>query len=297
MNEKIRNYNISYFLVLMHSPLISKRNIINGHAIYNALLRSGKINPDEILKISFGISQNIPISLKGSNKYLINVEEEDKIPIRKEKKIKIKPTIIDNLTEKGYDGFVALRKTENNFTNPLYDFSPIPFKVIKSKHTELHDDLISHCISYFTFYIIWKNEVPSIDFKNMEFGLGKARNNGFGFSRIEKVVNITTDQLLSKVDGDLFDTTLKGILGIYNHKKYGFGEYIIENNKWFKLTTPLCMESSLKDTGKYTFTPSCTEIDNYIISPYYLWDDNHLYELKVINAGKTFILKKDKKHG
>lgn len=287
MVENRLNSNISFFLTLMHSPYIGERNIINGHAIYNALLRWTDIKPNEIEKVSFGISQNDPISLKGSNKYLINVNEEPKIDISKRKNSP--KTILDNL-DKGYEGFKILRSTENILSNPLYDFSPIPFEIIKTKRGQT---LIVHKIDYFVFFIVWKDKKPEIDFINTEFSLGFGRNNGFGFSRIEHVYDTSIEKLTAGFtnEHDKF-TAINGIKGIYNHTKYGFGEYILEttNNgtKIIKTITSLCMNSTFPNSFQYGTLPSFIKPILYNKTNYALWDKGVEHNLQVIRSGKAF---------
>lgn len=271
--SNLNNYHITFFLCVMQSPYIGRRTVINGHSLYNALLREKKINPKNVVKVSFGISQNLPLSLKGKNDFYINIEEPEK-----------KKTLIRNI-EKGYDGFVALRWMQNNLSNPLIDNSPIPFEIIKPKHC---DQEIVHQIQYFNFYIVWKNEVKD-DFKDFEFGLGKARNNGFGFCRVHDYISTTLERV---VEGSIDKyTACHGISGIYNHARYGFGEFILQktsqNIPLIKLVTPLCLSSTIPDSTKYGALPSFIKETNYTKDKYYLWHKNSEHELEVINSGKV----------
>jgi len=286
MVENRLNYNISFFLTLMHSPLIGDRNIINGHAIYNALLRWTNLSPKDIEKVSFGIPQNNTISLKGSAKYLVSVSEEPKTDISKRKSSP--KTILDNL-DRGYEGFKVIRSTENIFSNPLYDFSPIPFEIIKTKRGQ---SMIAHKIDYFVFYIIWKNIKPEIDFTNVEFTLGSGRNNGFGFSRIEKIYDTSVEKLIVGVDEDDKFTVINGIKGIYNHAKYGFGEYILETTnsgiKIINTITPLCMNSTFLNSTQYGTLPQFIKAIPYTKVNYSIWDKGIEHNLHVIRSGKAF---------
>ncbi len=286
MVENRLNPNISFFLTLMHSPIIGDRNIISGHAIYNALLRWTNISPKDIEKVSFGIPQNNTISLKGSAKYLINVSEEPKTDISKRKSSP--KTILDNL-DKGYDGFKVIRNTENVLSNPLYDFSPIPFEVIKNKRGQ---SMIVHKIDYFVFFIIWKNIKPEIDFTNVEFTLGYGRNNGFGFSRIERVYDTNMEKLIIDIEDREKFTAINGIRGIYNHAKYGFGEYILETTgsgiKIINTITPLCMSSTFPNSTQYGTLPQFVKAIPYTKVNYSIWDKGTEHNLKVIRSGKVF---------
>ncbi len=269
----VESRNITFFMVVMTSPYIGKRTVINGHAIYNALLHTNKFNPKDIKKVSFGISQNFPISYKGKNDFYINIEEPEK-----------KKTLIKNI-EKGYDGFIALRTLQNNLTNPLIDYSPIPFTIISPKHNKE----ITHQIQVFNFFIIWNNNIPEIEFMGLEFGLGKARNNGFGFVKIHDYVHTETSKIVNvSVDEPMAFT---GIDGIYNHTKYGFGEYIITetNNKIpiIKLTTPLCLSSTIPKSTQYGSLPTFVKDTEYTKIPYYLWYKNQEHKLDCINSGKV----------
>ena len=259
---------------MMISPYIGRRTVINGHAIYNALLHTNKFNPKDIKKVSFGITQNLPISYRGKNDFYINIEEPEK-----------KKTLIKNI-EKGYDGFIALRTLQNNLSNPLIDYSPIPFTVISPKHNKE----VVHQIQVFNFFIIWNNNIPEINFKELEFGLGKARNNGFGFVKIHDYVNTNTSKI---INGSSFDeyTVINGIEGIYNHTKYGFGEYIITetSNKIpiMKLISPICLNSTIPKSTQYGSLPTFIKDTDYIKSPYYLWYKNQEHKLDCINSGKV----------
>ncbi len=278
--------NITFFLTLMHSPLIGNKNIINGHAIYNALLYTRKFKPSDIHKVSFGIAHNEPVSYKGFNKYVINIEEEmigssDKVmKIRNETK-----TILDNL-KKGYNGYMALRSTQNILTNPLIDYSPINFEIIKTKH----GNHFAHMIKYFVFYVVWRNDIPSIDFKNLEISIGASRNAGFGFCRIEKTYSTTVDEIVAGAFDEF--TAKNGINGIYNHSKYGFGEFILDKTskgiKIIKFITPLCMSSTFHKSTQYDILPSFIEPSTFDKSDYYIWDKGTEYRLDCIQPGKVF---------
>jgi len=291
------NPNISFFLAMMHSPYLGNTNIINGHAIYNALLCWTDIVQEQINKVSFGIPQNAPIPLKGSHNYYLNVSESPKIKrpkkIKELKDEKVKESILDNL-KKGYDAFKILRNTENTLTNPLIDDSPISFEILKPKHSIV----IAHKINYFIFYVMWNGEIPSVNYVNTEFTLGAGRNNGFGFTRIERVVNTTMDELILGVpDVDKF-TAINGIKGIYNHAKYGFGEYIVDSSKTtgkrlIKFTTPLCMRSTYPKTTQYGTLPSFIIPVRYEKRNYYLWDKGTEHMLECIPDGKAFELKEN----
>lgn len=282
------NPDISFFLVLMHSPLIGNKNIINGHALYNALLCWSDIKPDDIERVSFGIPQNDPVTFKGFNKYYQNTIEEPKITIP-EKKYPPK-TLLDNIN-KGYEGFVLLRSTENLLTNPLFDFSPIPFEIISTMRGQ---KLIAHKIDYFVFYIIWKGNRPDIDFTNMEFNIGMGRNNGFGLTKVERVLHTNMDALTEGVSEQDKFTAINGIKGIYNHTRYGFGEYILDTmntgQNIIKLTTPLCMNSTFPKTTQYGALPSHVKPVSYTKTPYIIWDKGAEHKLQVLGAGKAFTI-------
>lgn len=278
------NPDISFFLALMHSPYLGNTNIVNGHAIYNALLCWENINPKQIEKVSFGIPQNVPIALKGSNKYLLNVREEPKT--EKPKGKAPQRTVLDNLT-KGYEAFKVLRATENSLTNPNLDNSPIPFEILKPKHGAV----IAHKIDYFVFYIIWRDAVPDNDYTNTEFTLGAGRNNGFGFTRIEKVFHTSMEDLIAGAPNKF--TATNGVKGIYNHARYGFGEYILDSSmttgaKLVKLTTPLCMKSTYPKTTQYGTLPTFIKPVPYEKRNYYLWDKGFEHTLECIQSGKAF---------
>ena len=285
------NPDISFFMGLMYSPLIGDKNVINGHALYNAMLRWSDIKADNINKISFGIPQNDPVTFKGFNKYHQNTIEEPKNPIMREGKIikKAQPkTVLDNIN-KGYEGFTVLRSIENILTNPLYDFSPIPFEII---HTMRGQRMIAHKIDYFIFYIVWKGTKPDTDFTNTEFSIGMGRNNGFGLTNIERVFNTNMDAVTAGVpEHDKF-TAINGIMGIFNHTRYGFGEYVLDTmntgQSIMKLTTPLCLNSTYPNATQYGALPSHVKPVPYTKSPYILWDKGVEQTLQVIKPGKAF---------
>ncbi len=269
----MNNPNITFFFVSMKSPYISKRTNINGHAIYNALLRTRMFNPKDISKVSFGISQNYPISLKGKNDFYVNIEEPDK-----------KKTIIKNI-EKGYEGFKILRLSQNNLTNPLLDYSPIPFLFVCPKH----GNVITHEIQYFNFYIIWNGNVPDIKFKGFEFGIGKSRNKGFGFAVIHDYMHTNSEQII-KDSIDSF-TAYSGLCGIYNHSKYGFGEFIVDKTKddvsLIKLITPLCLNSEIIGSTSYGSLPAFIKPIEYDKINYYLYHKGIESKLECIDNGKV----------
>ena len=281
---KSNNPDITFFLALMHSPLIGNKNIINGHAIYNALLRTGKFKPADLEKVSFGIAQNEPVTYEGFNKYITNVEEEAKIKTDAQKKKKESRTILDNL-KKGYDGVIVLRSTQNILTNPLIDHSPIPFDIIKAKHGACY----AHKITYFVFYVIWKNGVPEIEFKDMEIAMGAARNSGFGFTRIERAYNTTMEDIVAGAFDEF--TARNGISGIYNHSKYGFGEFMItkkaNGDQIIKLITPLCMKSSFPKSTIYRSLPTFIKPMTYDKVKYYIWDKGQEHVLDCIQSVKA----------
>lgn len=282
------NSDVTFFLALMHSPLIGDKNVINGHALYNAMLRWSDIKPGSIDKVSFGISQNDPVTFKGYNLYNQNTLEEPKTAIP-EKKYPPK-TVLENIN-KGYEGFTMLRSIQNTLTNPLYDFSPIPFEVIRTMRGQ---KLIGHKIDYFIFYIIWKGARPDTDLTNTEFTLGMGRNNGFGFTNIERVYNTTLDSLLVGVtELDKF-TAMNGIKGIYNHARYGFGEYVFDTmntgQRIIKLTTPLCMNSTFATATQYGALPSHIKTVPYTKTPYTMFDKGIKQNLQVITPGKAYEL-------
>lgn len=281
------NTNISFFLGRMHSPYLGNTNIINGHAIYNSLLKWTDVNAGDIEKVSFGISQNDPISLKGSNKYQLNVSETPKI---EKPKRKIRDTVLDNLS-KGYDAFKVLRGIENSLTNPNIDYSPIPFEIIKPKH----GTLIAHKIDYFTFFIIWKNKIPDIDFTGTELTIGAGRNSGFGFTTVERVFNTTLSQILFGLPEEDKTYAMSGISGIYNHARYGFGEFIIDQSKTtkkklVKLTTPLCMRTTYPEATQYGSLPSFITPTIYEKTDNFIYDKGTRHTLGCIQSGKTFEL-------
>lgn len=251
------NDNITFFLVEMDSPLVSLRSTINGHAIYNALLNSKKFAPKELEKVSFGISQPSPLSYKGRNFPISNIDPKEG------------KTIIHNI-EKGYEGFKILRRMQNEITNPLYGYYPIPFKMIRPKHTER---VLAHQIDLFTFFIVWESDIPSLDFNRLDFSVGKARNSGFGFARVIDCLHINMEKI---VEGswDKF-TAAQGVSGIYNHKKYGFGEFYIDATsngvKGIKLTTPLCLNSTMDRSTYYGALPSFLKPTEFTKKPYHLW--------------------------
>ncbi len=287
MVENRVNPEVTFFLGLMHGGLVGNKNIINGHAIYNALLCAiPDLRPIDINKVSFGITQNDPVTFKGSNKYQTNTKEEPKITVP-EKKSPPK-TILDNLN-KGYEGFCVLRSTENILTNPLFDFSPIPFEIIQTGRGTTQ---IIHKVDYFVFFIVWKDTKPKIDFINKEIIIGSGRNNGFGFSNIERAYDTTINDLVNGVpDEDIF-TAINGITGIYNHARYGFGEYVLDvmNNgvKIIKLTTPLCMNSTFPNATQYGTLPNFVKTVPYTKSGYSLWDKGIEQSLQVIRPGKAY---------
>lgn len=284
------NSNISFFLALMHSPYLGNTNIINGHAIYNALLCWEDIKPSQIEKVSFGIPQNAPIALRGSNKYITDLEEEPKIEKQKpgKEKKKLSASILDNLT-KGYEAFKVLRGTENTLSNPMIDDSPIPFDILRPKY----GTVIAHKIEYFIFYVVWHGSIPENSYTNTEFTLGAGRNNGFGFTRIERTFNTTIKDLIAGAPNEY--SAASGIKGIYNHDRYGFGEYIIDSSRatgrtLVKLTTPLCMKSTYPKATHYGTLPSFFVPVQYEKKNYYLWDKGTEHILECIPDGKAFEL-------
>ena len=292
------NPEVTFFLTLMHGGLVGNKNIINGHAIYNALLCAiPDMRPDEIDKVSFGISQNDPVTFPGFNKYITNTDEESKIVDENKKKKVPDETILDNFSKvdtktgmsRGYEVFTVLRSTENILTNPLFDYSPIPFEIIK---TARGTSQIIHKIDYFVFYIVWKNAKPRLEFKNKEIVIGAGRNNGFGFSNIERVFNTTMSNIVAAVpEADKY-TAINGITGIYNHARYGFGEYVLDTMntgaRIIKLTTPLCMNSTFPNVTQYGTLPTFVKSVPYTKSGYSLWDKGLEQSLQVIRPGKAF---------
>lgn len=280
----MNNPNITFFLGMVHSPLVGERSIINGHSIYNALLRSGKFNPKDIKKVSFGISRNIPIPIDNFNIKFIKIQEEPKI--LKNKKQKNSDNILNNITKNGYSGFIDLRSNQHILTNYLYDYSNIQFDVIRP----IYGRELIHYIHHFVFYIIWENKLPDIDFQWFEFSLGKERNIGFGYTRIEKYLNINMEEILEDVPDKYKSTIRNGIEGIYNHKKYGFGEYIITetNNKVpiIKLITPLCLKTSIPKCGVYGSLPSFIDKQSeYTTIDYPIWHKGEKHILECVDNG------------
>lgn len=272
------NPDVTFFLAMMNTPLIGNRNVINGHALYNAMLCWSSISPKDIDKVSFGITQNEAVSFKGSNVYKIRIPKE----------IPIKESVLTNLKH-GYEAFVVLRSIQNTFTNPLLDYSPIPFSMV---HTQQGQRLIAHEIDYFTFYVVWKDAKPNIRFLGTELAIGMGRNNGFGMAVIEDVYNTNMDELVASVPEKDRYTAVNGIKGICNHSRYGFGEYTLDTTntgqRIIKLTSPLCLNSTFANATHYGTLPGFVKPVPYTKIPYCLWDKGIEQTLQVITPGKAF---------
>lgn len=279
----MNNPNITFFLAMVHSPVVGERSIINGHAIYNALLRTGKFRPDDIKKVSFGISRNVPIPITGSNIRTIEIKEEQKSDKNKKER---SYSILENINKNGYDGFLDLRSNQHILTNYLLDYSNIQIDIIRP----VYGQEIVHYIHHFVFYVIWKENHPDISFKWFEFNLGKERNNGFGFTKIEKYLHTNMNQLVNSLPDHYKFTVINGIEGVCNHKKYGFGEYIITETKKrvpiIKLITPLCLKTTIPGGNIYKSLPSFIDKQNeYTTINYPIWHKGVKHNLECVDSG------------
>lgn len=305
MDSKI----ISLFFCRFESPYIGSPYMIGGNQIYSAIMKEhGKNFISSVDKVSHGIFHSIPpgsTRWKGGNLF---VSENTAVSGK-------------GLIE-SYEDFMKLREYNTPFIKDTDYGSDYNRRIIRHQlklcNGEKKD---SFAIQNLSFFII---SDKSIEINKEELlCLGSKRNLGFGRLRItdSKIFEIDSlDYSIFKENQKLVETSKTGIIGVRNHKKYGFGEFSIEpwikeNNKnpknnrnkeenkqtekeikcqenkkdkWIiRLTTPMCLSSTLEGAEPHDSQPSFMVGEIYRKHREFIWK-NKLETLYCASDGCVF---------
>lgn len=263
---------ITIFFGQFESQYVGSPFMVGGNQIYSAIIREKGIQyAKELTKVSHGVFHELPDyrSTNWKGWYV-----RDRINL-------------NNKSIVTYDDFMELRnyntpfikevktKKEKENYNWLADYNRLllkhRFQISNGKNGETIDAFLPNKLS---FFVIGKDDV------NLDYiSLGAKRNLGFGSLKITDTYTFDINDLdflnLSD-DHKIIDTAKNGIYGIYNHAKYGYGEFKIEkwvnkNKHLIRFITPLCMDSTIEGSTTYDKLPSFIKSDNYRKTREFMW--------------------------
>lgn len=278
---------ITLYFGKFESPYIGSPFLISGNQIYSAIIREKGMNETEGLKkISHGVFHTIlPESINHRGKVTYNKKDWKGFPVGD--KINI-----SNTTMKTYDDFFQLRNYNTPFakdTNGNYEYDRIMrhhrLSICSGDKIDLfHADRLS-------FFTVGNH---GVDIENLQ--LGAKRNLGFGMFSITNKYSFDLESLdFSIFNGNenLINTAKNGICGILNHAKYGYGEFRLDgwvDDKWLiKLTSPLCLESTIEGSRCYNNPPPFMKNEGYRKHIESIWRKGKPEKLYCVSDGNVFL--------
>lgn len=278
------------------SEYIGSPFMIGGNQIYSAIIREYGLDAiSKADKISSGIFHTITAeSVDIYNKFSYNKKDWKGYPVGNN----------INLSEKTirtYEDFFQLRSYHTPFIKDAIGSGRVgvnqgefsDFNRIMKKHRTViksGDKINIFSPDRLSFFIV--SDTPP---KIQELYVGAKRNLGFGQVVITNQYTFSLDDLdYSKLgdDTNVINTAKSGILGVLNHKKYGYGEFQIENWKenlfLIRLMTPLCLSSSMDDTSTFEHQPNYMKGDVYRRHQEVIWRKGHPETLFCISDGSVF---------
>lgn len=278
---------ISLFFGKFDSPYIGSPFMISGNQIYSAIIRENGMEAiKNATKISHGVFHNIPanhIDYRGKATY--NRKDWRGWPVGE--KINM-----DERTINTYDDFFKLRSYQTPFIKNTDAHSDMS-RLLRSHRFILKngDKIDSFHADRLSFFVISGARVEI-----SELHLGAKRNMGFGSLTITNSYSFDIDSLDFSVFGDnqkLIDTAKSGITGILNHKKYGYGEFKAERwkeDKWLiKLSTPLCLRSTIEGARNYDILPPFMVNDTFRRHRENIWRKGKIETLYCVSDGSVFL--------
>jgi hypothetical protein len=277
---------ITIFFGKFESPYVGSPFLISGNQIYSAIIQEkGLDKTKDIEKVSHGIFHSIPPEL---------IDYHGKITYNKQDWMGWHVADKINLNEKSiksYNQFFALRSYQTPFIkdSASADYDRLMrYHRLVIKSGEIIDAFHADRLSFFV--------VGGRELELDELRLGAKRNAGFGIFRITNRYSFGLDSLDFSEFGDdlkLIGTAKSGITGILNHAKYGYGEFKLE--KWrskgwlVRLTTPLCLESTIKGSRRYTSPPSFMKSEGYRKHTEFMWRKGRIERLYCVSDGSVFL--------
>lgn len=315
--------NITSVFGEFNSPYCLSNNgnadMVSGNAIYSALIASGYINKQikkDVVKVSHGIFHNIPyITNNTGDTFVIKTSDEFGYSMKPSSIVKHMGIYKYFIMPRLYDMSLCFRTKKeggcaaNNMTiNSGYGKKKIDvtselgkldnFRILHPQTIITSDRKNITVIQpqYIHFYIITKNKI-NIDLNSGdEIRVGSHRNHGFGIINIVDVGHIKLGEIdYSIFNGDekLIELAKRGICGIYNHRKYGYGEFRIEKwgeDKWLvKTNTPLCLRSTMENSNIFSTLPTFVVPDDYRSRVDNLYIKGNICQLYCVDRGQVFI--------
>jgi hypothetical protein len=272
---------ITVYFAQFDTPYIGSPTMINGNQIYSAIIREkGLAAIQNSIKVSHGIFHTI---VKGSKDW-------KGWPVRNKANINEK-------TIKSYGDFFQLRNYNTPFIKDMDQLSDYNRLIDKHRAIIKNGDKID---MFFTdklsFFIVSdRNNIVDLD----SFSLGAKRNLGFGHvTVVNEPYSFELDSLdFSELgtDMDRINTAKNGIVGVLNHSKYGYGEYRIESSAsikdkyWVRLTTPLCLSSTVDGSREYQLPPPFMKGLVYRKHKEEIWRKGKPEKLYCISDGTVFM--------
>lgn len=285
------------------SEYIGSPFIVGGNQIYSAIIRECGLDAiQSAVKISAGIFHTISVESIGAYP---NKHSQDFSCITYNKKdwrgwLVGESINLNKKTIRTYDDFFQLRNYHTPFVKDSVGKSNVgvnqgefsDFNRIMRRHGMIiksGDKISVFSPDRLSFFII-SDTPPEIK----ELSIGAKRNLGFGRVVITNKYTFNLDDLdYSKLSDNkkVIDTAKNGIYGVLNHKKYGYGEFQIENWKdrfLIRLMTPLCLSSSMDDTHQYEKQCNYMQGDVYRRHQEVIWRKGHPETLFCISDGSVF---------
>ena len=265
-------------------------DMVAGNAIYSALLATRHVDTGNknLLKVSHGIFQEIPYVIKSGGKVKTMARDHRGHPVStaegKSQVSKIKT----------YRDFFLTRQYITPYRSLAGEYDDL--RIIHSQDVRLNNSVVVNILHphYLLFFVVTKDGSEIDLHRDDELRIGGHRNLGFGCVRVLDVGHIKLNEIDYSVFDDnekLISDAMNGISGIYNHKKYGYGEYQID--KWrdgwiVKLTTPMCMRSTIRGANIWGRIPSFLREDDYRERIDRIWIKRRIHELACIDRGQVF---------
>jgi len=279
---------ITIFFGRFDSPYVGSPFLVSGNQIYSAIIREKGLKVAKGLrKISHGVFHNIlPEYISNLGKVSYNKKDWKGYPVGD--KINLSEKTIEK-----YNDFFQLRNyhtpfLKDNMNGILERDRIMNHHQIVINSGEKMDLFHADRLSFFTV----GNEALEIE----QFQLGAKRNLGFGLFTVSNKYSFDLDSLDYSIFGDnkvLIDTAKNGITGVLNHAKYGYGEFKMESwgdKGWLiRLTSPLCLESTIKDSRNYPLPPPFMKSEGYRKHTESLWVKGKVEQLYCISDGMVFL--------
>lgn len=300
----VDNKLVTIYFGRFGSEYVGSPFIVSGNQIYSAIIHEyGMDVIANATKISAGVFHTITAESIGAYP---NKQSQDFSKITYNKKdwkgYPVGDTInLNNKTVGTYEDFFQLRSYHTPFIKDTIGSSAVGVnqgefsdfnRIMRNHRTVIKsgDKINIFSPDRLSFYII--SDKP-LDIQ--ELSVGAKRNLGFGRVVITNQYTFNLDDLdYSKLGDDekVIKTAKSGIFGVLNHKKYGYGEFQIENwkDKLFliRLMTPLCLSSSMDDTKAFERQPDFMVGDVYRRHQEVIWRKGHPETLFCISDGSVF---------